>query len=583
MPATLPPGKSIQQRFRYVVTELYLVVVGLVLSLFGLQWQGYRDAHEAKKEFTALQAALHAMADVSAERRPAYAVIVLDEPTPAEWLVALKTARESTDARMAELGAALRDPDCSHCAMLLPTWEQAYDQIALARRELDAMHHHTGTDAQVLEAFGHLSDAIPRLSSIAEIDAVGVIRQNADVQSYLLVARLSGLLREQAGMIVSQFGPAVISRRALTDQEAFDIARTLGKIEQLRLLLLPSVRILPPSLQADYDRLDKVYFGEALIFLDQVRQDAARSGGVSESPLQLAERYGPLIAPINTFRDDAMALAGKTIDESLRQHVVYLIASGIFAAVLTGMLMFLIWRFRERIIQPVAEARRFILAIASGNLSAVLPRKRYSSEVQELFSALIVLKENGTRRLKLEKERKRMIGELRVMAETDALTGLLNRRAFETRTRVLLADKRSHDPVVAVMMIDIDHFKRVNDTYGHDNGDKALVMLANVCRETMRSDDIVARFGGEEFVVLSRVQAAQEGQALAERLRLRLHDEKVLTLDGQTFGFTISIGVAFALRDQGTAIDVEQLLREADALLYRAKQNGRDRVETEVA
>ncbi|MCT7004799.1 hypothetical protein M1709_25070, partial [Salmonella enterica subsp. enterica serovar Carrau] len=78
--------------------------------------------------------------------------------------------------------------------------------------------------------------------------------------------------------------------------------------------------------------------------------------------------------------------------ESLRQHVVYLIASGIFAAVLTGMLMFLIWRFRERIIQPVAEARRFILAIASGNLSAVLPRKRYSSEVQELFSALIVLK-----------------------------------------------------------------------------------------------------------------------------------------------------------------------------------------------
>lgn len=480
---------------------------------------------------------------------------------------------------MDQLVAALRDPDCRNCALFLPSWETANAQLVSARRNMDGLTHRPRTDDDIIDALARLSAVVPQLSSITEIGSLGIVRENADVQAYLLVARLSGLLRERAGMIVSLFTPAVVSRRAMTDKELNEVARTLGQIDQLHQLLHPSIHVLPASLQSDFTELDRRYFGDGLALIDRVRQQAKRPGGVEAQPLQLSELYVPLVAPINRFRDDALVLAGKTIDHSLHQHLLYLIASGIFAVLLTGMLLLIMWRFREKIMQPVAEARRFILAMASGQASATLPPNNYSSELQELFSALNVLKKNDDKRMQLERERKRLIGELQVMAETDALTGLFNRRALESRARVLFADQRHSDPVIALMLLDIDHFKRVNDTWGHDSGDKALVTLADVCRDTVRTDDIVARFGGEEFVILLRVQSPGQAQALAERLRLRIKDEAMTAADGQSFRVTISIGVAFARHASGVSIDIDELMREADTLLYRAKESGRDRVE----
>ncbi|QNK00929.1 GGDEF domain-containing protein [Dyella telluris] len=583
MPSTAPAGESISRRFRLAAMAIYLMVVALVLALFVLQWRGYRDAYEAKKEFNVLHAVLGAMADVSSERRPSYAVAVLQEPAPQEWLAAKRAARLATDQRMDQLVAALHDRDCRNCPLFVPIWEGANAQLVSARRNIDTLSHQTHTDDDIIDAFARLSTVVPQLSSITEIGSLGIVRENADVQSYLLVARLSGLLRERAGMIVSLFTPAVVSRRAMTDKELFEVARTIGEIDQLHQLLHPSIRVLPPSLQSDFTELDRRYFGDGLALIDRVRQQAVRPGGVDALPLQLSEEYAPLVAPINQFRDDALALAGKTIDHSLHAHLIYLIASGIFAALLTGMLLLIMWRFREKIIEPVAEARRFILAMASGHASAALPPNNYSNEMQELFSALNILKKNDDKRMQLEQERKRLIGELQVMAETDALTGLFNRRALESRARVLFADQRHSDPVIALMLLDIDHFKRVNDTYGHDSGDKALVALAGVCRDTVRTDDIVARFGGEEFVILLRVQTADQARALAERLRLRIRGETMVAADGQSFSVTISIGVAFARHADGVAIDIDELMRDADALLYRAKEGGRDRVESAAA
>ena len=340
------------------------------------------------------------------------------------------------------------------------------------------------------------------------------------------------------------------------------------------------MRVLPPDLLQDYGELDRRYYGEAVVLLNNLRQEAARAAGSNATLMELSDRYGPLVAPIDRFRDDALALAGAKIDKSLHLHFLYLLASGSAAIALTAFLVVMIWRFREKVIRPFAEAQHFILAVASGDEAAEVPHGHYGTEVQDLFAALNVLKENDLKRRQLEQERNRLIGELQTMAETDPLTGLLNRRAFESRASVLLGDKRGSDPVVALMMLDIDFFKRVNDTYGHESGDKALKALAALCRETVRADDIVARFGGEEFVILLRVQAAQHAQALAEKLCERLRQQTVTATDGQTFGFTVSIGIALAQRVTGTELPLDAMLREADELLYRAKANGRDRIET---
>lgn len=573
-------GDSVNRRFRYIVSVIYLIVLSLVLWLFVEQWHGYRDAREAQREFVVLQAALRSMADISAERRPTFALLNQTTPVTAQQNEALKEARQATDKDIAELGVTLQNPRCKTCASLIEPYQRVTRILTESRQDLDAINLRAPdqrSDTDVLQAFERMITAIPVLSSIADASGTGVIRENADVQTYLLAARLAALLREQAGLLASQFVPAMTTHRALTDDEVFDIACTLGAIEQLRTLLMPSIRSLPAWLQADFDEVNRRYFGEGLFYIGQLRSLASRPGGIDAPPADLAAKYGVKVLTINRFRDDALTLARDAIRASVRLHLALLIGAALLASALTCVLLVMTWRFREKIVRPFVEARRLILAIASGDLSMAIPQAGYSGEIKDLFGALNVLKQHSAERIRLDQERKRLIGELKAMAETDPLTGLLNRRAFESRARVLLSDQRGDEPDVALIMLDIDHFKHINDTYGHETGDRALVKLAAVCRETIRSEDVVARIGGEEFVILLRVPNHAQAYELAQRLRNKLHQDTIVAIGGEIFGMTASFGIAFGRRAE--APQAAELLREADALLYQAKENGRDRIE----
>lgn len=582
MPGKAPPSDSVNRRFRHIVTLIYVVVLSLVLVLFAEQWQGYRQAAEAQREFAVLQAALRAMANMSAERQPTFTILQESAPPTSLEIAALEKARRATDAQLDELGKTLLNSRCRTCASLITQYDYVRTTLTDARKELDAngrADRASRNDTAIQHAFAHIVGAIPTLSSIADTSAAGVIRENADVQSYLLVARLAALLREHATLLASQFLPALISGRALTEVETFDIGRTLGKIDQLRMLIGTSIHGLSDSLQEDFSIITQRYFGEGLSYIESLRSSASRPGGDRIAVMPFVEHYVPLMTPIDRFRDDALARAEDTIRTSLRRHMALLAGAGLLASALTGVLFVMMWRFREKIVRPFVEARRLILAIASGDLAITIPKTGYSGEVKDLFGALSVLKQNSAERVRLEGERKRLIGELRTMAETDALTGLLNRRAFTTKATALLKDKRRAPPCVALVMLDIDYFKRINDTYGHETGDRALVMLSALCRDTLRADDIIARFGGEEFVILLCVDNLTQARELTERIRSSLYREAVTAVSGSLFHMTVSFGIAIERRADEPELDA--ILRQADALLYRAKENGRDRIETD--
>ncbi|GAB3361305.1 MULTISPECIES: GGDEF domain-containing protein [Giesbergeria] len=160
-------------------------------------------------------------------------------------------------------------------------------------------------------------------------------------------------------------------------------------------------------------------------------------------------------------------------------------------------------------------------------------------------------------------------------ANTDGLTGLCNRRHFfELGVRELSRATRHHRPVV-VCMIDIDHFKQVNDTYGHAAGDKVLVVMARTLAQQLRDTDVLARLGGEEFAILLPDTPLEIAKEIAERLRTALADARVALDDGGLLHFTVSIGVA--LRHSSTTT-LEQMLRSADVALYAAKTAGRNQV-----
>ena len=158
-------------------------------------------------------------------------------------------------------------------------------------------------------------------------------------------------------------------------------------------------------------------------------------------------------------------------------------------------------------------------------------------------------------------------------ATHDALTGLFNRRHVEDLLRAEVERAQRHARPLAVAMLDADHFKLINDTYGHPTGDDVLRVISERCRTTLRTNDILARYGGEEFVIVFPETNLEEAGAVAERLRAAIAANPIKVGD-HALPVTVSIGVAaFAPGN-----DVERLIERADAALYMAKQDGRNLV-----
>ena len=174
---------------------------------------------------------------------------------------------------------------------------------------------------------------------------------------------------------------------------------------------------------------------------------------------------------------------------------------------------------------------------------------------------------NVRKRHVLEQERKRMVAELAELSVTDELTGVGNRRHLDRKLEEEVRRSERTGQVFALMMIDLDHFKQVNDEYGHQTGDEVLQQCAAALQKVARDTDFVARFGGEEFCVLLPHTPPRGGGRAAERAR-----EAIKELPDPVP--TISVGVAY----WEPRVSAEEIVRRADEGLYRAKESGRNRV-----
>jgi len=186
------------------------------------------------------------------------------------------------------------------------------------------------------------------------------------------------------------------------------------------------------------------------------------------------------------------------------------------------------------------------------------------SAVQPLFTSIgFLLLYNET-----------MQAELKSLARTDPLTGVNNRLALvEAAGRALDAAVGDGRPL-GVLMLDVDHFKAVNDRFGHGGGDQVLLSLVERIQRVLGRGDVIGRIGGEEFVVLSPGHGLRHTRVLGERIRAEVEGAQ-LTLDGRAFGMTVSVGVTEAAPAER---NVTALLQRADAALYAAKRAGRNRV-----
>lgn len=182
----------------------------------------------------------------------------------------------------------------------------------------------------------------------------------------------------------------------------------------------------------------------------------------------------------------------------------------------------------------------------------------------------IVIKKNEIKNKLLEESR-----ELKEAACTDFLTGLLNRRYIDQVLKDLFNDYNQNTS--SLLLMDLDYFKRVNDTYGHDQGDIVLKGVAKIIKNSIRTSDTVARYGGEEFIAILPSASKEVVFSIAERIRINV-GQKIFNLNGQEVHITISIGSATLIREENKYQTLEEWIQAADKALYKAKNNGRNLV-----
>lgn len=576
-PAVAP--KSLERHFIALAVGVLLLVSVLAGILLYQNWQSYGAASEARKAFGSVRATIRVMERASAERGPMNAALGSALPVPPEIVASLTAARANTDSLIDALlalhpgaqGQAKRS-EIERIRQALKEARQHVDQlIATPRDQLSGQ--------MLWDAVSAMVRNIPQWQASLAANAGLVMRSEANAPSLLTLALLASELREQAGLLGSTYTPALSRHRKLTAEEQFRIERVLGRIDELHALIRARMATHPDVRASEvYARMERRYVGEGLAYLERVREQASRQWDeASVSTKDLAAAYVPMMGAITEFRDVLLDEMERHIDahrmSAARLLAVTLAATALLVAALAVALV----QFRKRVIQPFALATRIIGSIANGSTPAKIPPGKYHGEVEEVFNALRVLKENSAARKRLEAERDRLIADLAHTAETDYLTGLLNRRAFEKRFEAARAHWDESQPMLAFILFDIDHFKTINDTHGHASGDLALKAVADLCRTTWRQSDVVARVGGEEFAVLCRTRGAQQAVEMAERMRACIGASSVTSETGVTFGLTASFGVACIAWSH--AESASGLFRAADELLYLAKLNGRNQVQ----
>lgn len=207
---------------------------------------------------------------------------------------------------------------------------------------------------------------------------------------------------------------------------------------------------------------------------------------------------------------------------------------------------------------------------AIGTLTLVArAEKRFTNDIREMLAVI-------ANQVAISLQNGFLYKRMETMATTDGLTGLTNHRSFQSRFEDLLQRAQRHGHRVALLLCDVDHFKKVNDTYGHPIGDEVLRRVARVLQEVPRKIDVPARYGGEEFAVLLDNVDVTQAKAVAERIRIEI-SKLVVETDKGPLSVTESIGIA-AFPDDGA--DRATLIERADLALYHAKHAGRNRVIT---
>ena len=571
---------SLNRLFRLVSIALLMLFLALAVSLVWIEWNIYQNGTNTIPALRKFRQGLIAMEKVSSERGPANAFMGARDDERAIFYQRLQTARAASDAALADLYAALeKDPSQRNSSMLekVRIVQQAMGPARAAVDRIGQQAPSQRSHLYIVSAVNGMIDVIPMLVRVTAELVGSVDLADSDLREGLAGVRATASLREYAGQVGSRFTAPLITHRMLSPDEVIEIGRLYGRIELLRSLLGAQLASYSPRPQfaQGLSELDKQYFDNGFQFIDYLLQVGLKSADYGMTPAELSERYVPQMKAIQDLRDiifDDLIDRAERRNLQARNVLILVIGLTIVACLFFQLLMYLI---RRRVVRPLVTATDLVVGLADGKLDREIPAARYNDEIGGMMGALRVLKERILERNSLAREREALISQLQTSSNTDFLTGVLNRRAFFAYGEQQMNAAQRYRRKLSVVLFDIDHFKRINDSYGHLSGDAVLRGVTQTASQLLRKVDVLARYGGEEFIVLLQETDIDMAEMVAQKLRAVLEQREFDVDGGQRIKVSASFGVA-ALRDGQS---LEQLIKQADIALYVAKQHGRNRVE----
>ncbi len=517
---------------------------------------------------TAFREVMTAANRLSAERGPTNAVLG-EEPTPnspsQQRLLAFRAAsdaaleRVSTSASLTEIAAALRQ------------------RLALARRQVDALSGlpfsaRSNADIErVIEAMFGVFDASQPLIDAA---MTNLLADDPVLIGRALVARMLSDLREHAGRMGSHLVIPIAHASPIEPERRAAFEQTRGRVVALwHLAQQQTGAHADPQIGAAHRAVVERFFGEGMPLLERTL-DAGRTGQFGLSPAEFTNAIVPSFAPLEQLRDAFLdaAVTQLHVEGAAARRALMMVGAA------TGLVLLvelsLLAASQTLLFRPLLAARDRIVALAAGKVDEPIAGRGAQGEMRSLFQALDALRLQLIERNGLDRERTALAARLKQQADTDGLTGVLNRGALE-RLTAHLAETGTTPRRIGLILLDIDRFKAINDAFGHASGDEVLKETALRLRATLRQDDVIARFGGEEFAILLLGQDAEAPVDIAERLRLALQVPHYTLEAGRSLEVTASFGTAL-IEDRPCAWP--KLVAAADRALYRAKAAGRNRV-----
>ncbi len=562
--ASCGSGDSLRRKLLIGTGIAFICTSILAVSVIGRSFDDYRRARQNLRGLESYRLILDAANLLSAERGPSNSVLGDTGVTHGALRERLTAFRARSDASLDQLSApagAGVPPD-----LLKPVRAQLLEgrrevdrvsSIPRARRSLDDVQSVIENMFKVVDIF----------QSVVAWKAGTLTASNPELAEPVMTGRIFSELREYGGRIASQIMAPIAVGQPLQLKNLIDSNRTRGRILELWNLVGDQAAASrgDPRLAVPLRDAERMFFGEGLGIVDMLVVEGRKSGKYTMTADTFTVRYVETLKPLEQLRGAFLDAAIERLTETRNSALATLTVTTAIATIILAILVGLTIAAQRFVFGPLMRAREAVIVLAEDRPTVFHHERPHAAEMRRLFDAIGILRDSLAERASLTRQ-------LKLQAETDGLTGLMNRRAFD-----MIGESHTSSQVMAdgacLILMDIDHFKSINDRHGHLEGDRVLKESVRLMRPLLGANDLFARFGGEEFVILTPGRDTDEAIALAERIRRVLETNEIMLSNGTVVSVTASFGIAKGSLGQ---LAWRRLIEAADGALYRAKSDGRN-------